>query len=169
MNDELTKAVQKALRLLSYGARSRRGLYEKLKEAGFDDVVCLEAISYAEEQGFVNDEKMAADFAAFAVESKAYGKYRVINELINKGIDRELAESAYSAYVNEREEDGDIDVDLENAVVTLEKRMRQTRVEPDELDEGDIRRLTGYLHRRGFSFGVISRAFAKVKEEAEDD
>jgi SOS response regulatory protein OraA/RecX len=122
-----------------------------------------------EGQGFINDEKMAASLTAYLIESKGYGRYRVIKELTDRGICADLAESAYNAYIDERSsgEDDEFDIDLDNAAAALEKRMRRLRLEPSELDDGDIRRLTGFLHRRGFSFGTISRAFAKVREEHE--
>jgi regulatory protein len=162
-------AQKKALRLLSYGPRSKKGLYQRLRDSGFDHEPAEEAVSSMEGQGFINDEKMAADYVAYAVESKAYGRYRVIQELLSRGIDKALAESAYEGYMDERRgqsyDEDDADPELENAVNTLSKRMRQTGLEPDELDAGDMRRLIGFLHRRGFSFDTIRRAFAKIEEE----
>ncbi|MCL2702941.1 MAG: recombination regulator RecX [Defluviitaleaceae bacterium] len=168
-NETLAEAQRKALRLLSYGPRSKMGLYQKLRDTGFDHGPAEAAVDAMEAQGFVNDEKMAADYVALAIESKAHGRYRIIQELTRRGISKDLAETAYETYVTELAEqsaDGEeADIDLENAVASLEKRMRQTGLEPDELDAGDIRRLTGFLHRRGFSFGTIRRAFSRIQDD----
>jgi regulatory protein len=155
----------KALKLLSYSARSEKGLYQRLRDAGYGNDAAQFAVSCMIEQGFVDDEKMAADYVAFAVERKAFGRYRVVQELVNKGINKDTAESAYESYVEEHAADEDYcGIDLDNAAAALEKRMRQTGLDSDELDEGDMRRLTGYLYRRGFSFEVIRQAFERVKK-----
>jgi regulatory protein len=167
--EQVNEAIIKSLRLLSYGAKSRRKLIQKLMESGFDEDVAEQAVLDMEDRGYIDDAKMAADYVAYAVESKAYGRYRVIQGLTEKGVCRELAENAYNNYIDEHAEltdDGEeVDIDLENAAATLEKRMRQTRLDIDELDEGDIRRLTGYLHRRGFSFNTINKAFNKIRDD----
>jgi len=160
------RALGKALRLLTYGARSKAGLYRKLRDAGHNHEPAEAAIVYCEGQGLINDKKMAASYVAYAVESKRYGKHRVLQELYNRGIDRELAQEAYETYIDENTFDDEGDIDLENAVETLEKRMRQKGLEADDLDFDERRRLTDYLHRRGFSFGTISRAFAEIQEDA---
>ncbi|MCL2407905.1 MAG: recombination regulator RecX [Defluviitaleaceae bacterium] len=168
--DTYNNARKKALQLLSYGPRSRRGLTERLIKAGYTDNDIIEAILIdMEGLGFVNDVKMAADYVAYAVESKGYGRYRILNELDCRGIEKDIAEESYNNYITQREAeaDGEFDrnaVDTENATSALKKRLQQTGLDADELDHADVRRLTAFLHRRGFSFDVISRAFKGIKE-----
>ena len=163
-------ARKKALSLLAYGPRSKEDLYNRLLDKGFPKEDVREALAEMEALGFVNDGRLAADYVAYAIESKAYGQYRIIRDLVSKGIDETLAERAYKNYLQERREQSinneldEEDVDLENAVATLEKRMERTGLDPDDLDHGDIRRLSGYLERRGFSFDVIDKAFERVRQ-----
>lgn len=72
---------------------------------------------------------------------------RIIQELIGKGVDKETAVAAW-------EEEADLNSPDERTLLirTVEKKYAPGT----ELDEKEMRRLYGYLVRRGFQFSSIS-------------
>ena len=138
--DEIEKAHERALNYLSYRPRSvdevRRNLAEKYPEAAVEAV-----IDRLERAGLLNDR----EFARFWVENRDQFKPRseraLRYELRQKGVG-----------------DADIDLALESideadaARRAAEGRVRRYR----NADEETFRkRMTDFLARRGFSYGII--------------
>ena len=166
LNNSFEEAKLKAMRVLSYGSKSKDALYDKLLDADFTNDAAAAAVACMEELGYINDERMALDYVAYAVESKAFGRARIVNDLCRKGISESIAEAAYDKYEQDRRaEPNSFDFELQNAVQILQKRLRQLGLDADDLDYGDYRRLKGFLHRRGFDFDLIDKAFKELKED----
>ena len=87
----LWEAVKKAYDLLSYGDNSKKRLCEKLRQRGFDREIAEEAAEYAERIGAV-DEKRQLRHTVEQLIAKCYGRSRIKQELIKKGISREIIE-----------------------------------------------------------------------------
>ncbi|MDR1705097.1 MAG: RecX family transcriptional regulator [Clostridiales bacterium] len=168
--DELfKKACLRALKVLAYGPRSRSGMVDKLTQAGFSQETACAAAREMESRGYINDYSMAKDYAEQAMERKKHGKSRIVFDLKGKGIDGDTAERAVEDYLLEvRNAGGDgeeYDPELEGAVELLKNRMERQGLDPDDLDFADRNRLYGFLARRGYSSGVISKAFTLLSEE----
>jgi len=138
--DEIEKAHERALNYLSYRPRSlnevRKNLAEKYPEATVDAVV--ERLEHA---GLINDE----EFARFWVENRDRFKPRS-----ERALRYELRQKGVS--------DRDINLALEEldeagaALRAAEDRLRRYR----NADEATFRkRLSDFLARRGFSYGII--------------
>lgn len=162
MSDEFDRARLRALRLIGVKARSVAGLLARLVEDGFSRDAAQSAVFAMEDAGYVDDVKMADDYVAYAAESKGHGRHRIVNDLAQRGVDISVAEAAYARYVNDR----GVDVDLGNAQAALKKRMDQLGLDVHEIERDDMRRLSGYLVRRGFSFDTIRQAFECIYNEA---
>ena len=83
-----------------------------------------------------------------------YGEYRVKHELWKKGISPEIIDELF--------EDMDDDSSAETALDFLRSHYRRDR-EPYK----EKKRLYDALARRGFSYDVITKAFAALGEEDE--
>lgn len=158
-DDQSQRAVVKAYRLLTYGARSRRGLCDKLRQAGFDEITTNAAVARMEYEGYIDDAKYAADFIAYAAETKLQGRRRIVHELRQKGVDRETAENAAEEYFS-----GEDDSETRSAVKLIEGWLRKEGTEAVDLDADDKRRLSAYMARRGFSYSVLGAALEIIKE-----
>lgn len=91
---QLIPAKEKAYRFLDYGDLSRRKLAEKLVQSGFSPDVAEAACNKMEEQGFLDDERLALRWARRFAESKYWGPRRILPELLQRGFSCETAREA---------------------------------------------------------------------------
>ncbi len=135
------KAYAEALRLLSYKARTRRELVDKLAGKGYPDGTIELVLERLAALGLVNDEEYAREWAETAARHKHYGPARIEASLRQRGIDREAAARAVAALLAER---GEAELAADAARKKLGSRGNPT-------DASAVRKLIGYLTRRGFS------------------
>ncbi|MDE6203133.1 MAG: recombination regulator RecX, partial [Lachnospiraceae bacterium] len=99
------RAKMRALNLLKSRSYTSFQLEEKLTMGGYPRQIILEALSYVESFGYINDAQYAADFIAYNTENKR--RNRMFRDLRNKGIPaaviREALENAEGADSNELE------------------------------------------------------------------
>ena len=137
--EERKKACMKAMRLLEHMDRTEKGLTDRLRQAGFSDDAVQYAMDYVKSYGYINDARYARNYIAYRLETKS--KQRILQELGQKGIDREVAMAAWeeTAEIEEPDEKG-----------LLRRTVEKKYPCHTELDEKEMRRLHGYLARRGF-------------------
>ena len=142
--EEYRDARRKAMRLLEHMDRTEKGLREKLRQAGFTSQAVDHALTYVEAYGYIDDERYARTYIAYRMDTKS--RQKIIRELMGKGIDRKTA-------INAWEEEAALNMPDEKEILyrTIEKKYS-----PDtELDEKKMRRLYGYLVRKGFGYSDI--------------
>ncbi len=142
--EEQKKACIKAMRLLEHMDRTEKGLTDRLKQAGFSDAAVQYAMDYVKSYGYINDARYAQNYIAYRLGTKS--RQRILQELGQKGIDRETTLNAW-------EEAAELGEPDEKALL---RRTVEKKYDPDtELDDREMRRLYGYLSRRGFRSGDI--------------
>ena len=142
--EEYRDARRKAMRLLEHMDRTERGLRDKLRQAGFSPLAVDYALAYVESYGYIDDERYARTYIAYRMGTKS--RQKIIQELIGKGIDKETASAAW-------EKEAALNMPDEREIL---RRTVEKKYAPDtELDEKEMRRLQGYLIRRGFSYSDI--------------
>lgn len=149
--EEYRDARRKAMRLLEHMDRTERGLRDKLRQAGFSQLAVDYALSYVESYGYIDDERYARTYIAYRMNTKS--RQKIIQELISKGVDKETVAAAW-------EEEAALNMPDEREILyrTIEKKYC-----PDtELNEKEMRRLQGYLIRRGFSYSDIKSALENM-------
>ncbi len=146
------EAFDHALRLLGQRMQGERELRIKLGRKEYGPKVIDAVVAECRRLGYVDDEKFAAGKASDAAKLKGHGKRRAVQELVAKGVDRSTAESAA--------EEAYADIDpLEAAMALAAKK----QVSLQRLDHpAAVRRLSGFLQRRGFDYDVISRVIEKT-------
>lgn len=155
--EEYRDARRKAMRLLEHVDRTERGLREKLRQAGFSLLAVDYALTYVESYGYIDDERYARTYIAYRMNTKS--RQKIIQELIAKGVDKETASAAW-------EEEAALNMPDEREILyrTVEKKYA-----PDtELDEKEMRRLQGYLIRRGFSHPDIKSVLESMNIRTSD-
>ena len=121
------------------------GIWERYIDAAADNV-----IAYLKEEGFAGDAAYAGAFFKSSRE-KNVSSAMLVRELVNRGVDREVAENA----AKEAERD-----DASACRAALEKKLRTRRAEPGPdgtLCEKDKAALMRFLASRGFDTGLIFR------------
>ena len=145
-------ARDRALAIVSQRQMSRRELGAKLRDKGVDEETAAWCVDWITEHGFIDEEAYAAAIARHYA-AKGYGEGRVRQELMRRGIPRELFDDAFAAMP-----EGDEKLDR-----FIAARLR----DPDDRDE--VRKLSAALYRRGYSGEEIREALRRHKAELYED
>ena len=146
----LNRCRERALRIISARPMSERELFDRLVEKGETEQNAACTVAWLLELHFLND----ADYAAMLVRrcaAKGYGARRARDELYRRKVPKELWDGALEA--------------LPEADETLDRllRARLRGASPDDRDA--MRRASGALLRRGYSWDEIKAAAERLREE----
>lgn len=135
----INKAKEKALRVLSLRAHSKKELRDKIHNSA-DEEVTQEIVNKMEELGLVDDRSFAVSYSNELFNRKLYSINRVKYELSKKGISGDIIEDIMeTAEFDERE----------NIAKIFEKK----KFNKD--DEKQYRRAVAYCQRLGYSWSDI--------------
>ncbi len=141
--EEIVKATESALRLVTHRARTEVELRRRLARNGFSPEAITATIERMHEWRYLDDE----DFARRFVESREGHRPRsasmIRRELVGKGVD---AETAGQVRAEAEIDDESIARDLAHKWLSQHAR---------EAEEVRRRKLIGFLQRRGFGWDVI--------------
>ncbi|MFU1792449.1 regulatory protein RecX [Paenibacillus azoreducens] len=142
--DEKQRAYVQALKYLERKQRTRKELEDRLRQKEFGYAVIEQALQRLEQEGLVNDELYAKQWAEQRISGQRKGRSWVKQELRQKGVDNLLIGEALAEVSREQE--------FESCLIVGRKKWHQTRGEIM-----DRKRKTGaFLMRRGFS-GEMAR------------
>lgn len=151
-------AREKALTLLSARSYTKMGLRRKLMEK-VDATIADDTVERMEELGLLNDEEYARRKAADLYHLKKYGRRRVKDTLVDKGIDRTLASQIAEELEPEENE--------EQLYAILERKY--ARVLDEATDKQDLykrkARVQNGLLRLGYGYDEIGRTVRRYLEE----
>ena len=148
---DLSQAQDYALKLMSYRERSREEIQVRMKRKGFEKDVIEEVLRYLESQKYLDDRRFAEVWAYDRLR-KNYGRWRVILELREKGVNQEIIDEVVKEIYSAVDEIG-MALDLVNR--------KGYNLESTQ-DKGVARRASGFLRRRGFSFSVIREVMGRT-------
>ena len=150
-SEEKRRARKKAMSLLEHMDRTEKALWEKLLQAGFDEEAAQDAISYVKSFGYIDDSRYARTYISGRMETKS--RRKILQELADKGVDRETALQAW------QEEELLSDRDEQEILrSTIRKKYEPGSV----MDEREMRRLIGFLSRRGFQYQDIAHVLDEL-------
>jgi len=172
--DEYQRANAAALRLLTLCDRSKKDLRERLLKKDYPVGVVERVIQRSESMGYLDDERFAVKFAIDVVRRKNAGPAAVRYGLQQKGIERRIIEETVGKVFQENEE-------REAAKRALRKRLaapafmagnkrginpRATgRHQGPEIRKAEIKRLSDFLRRKGFSYDIIKAAIGEIEDD----
>lgn len=149
-----TRAIKRAMHLLEKQDRTKKQLYDKLKQNGYPDECIEKAIDYVENYQYIDDSRYAQNYIRFHQKGKS--RQRLKMDLMKKGITKDLIEQAL--------EEEYVDQEQEQIRALLEKKnFFVCKDEPKE-----VRKIYQFLLRRGFQSSDISyvmREMEKVEVE----
>ena len=145
-------AREKALQLVSRRLMSAKELGKKLREKGFDEETADYCVSWITERGLINEENYAAAIVRHYA-AKGYGEGHIRQELLHRGIPRELRDEALSAMPESTEK--------------LDRFITQRLKDPGDRDA--VRKLSAALFRRGYGREEIRAALARFQTSLEDE
>lgn len=152
---KLVPAKEKAYQYLAYGDLSRKRLYEKLTRFGIEEEVAEAACAKMEEQGFINDERLASSLAERYASSKKWGPRRILQELYQKGIPMDLAKAATE----------ELETDFSESVeFHLSSKYRGR----DLSDRKEVQKVIQGLLRLGFDYDTVRSAIYQRTEDFDE-
>ncbi len=144
--EQRKRAREKALRLLSVRARSRKELHDRLVQAKFGQDAVQWALAELERLGLVDDSGFAKAFGQTRSITRPSGAFLLRQELRQKGLcDADVEKGIQAAYA-EKSERG-------QAFEVASKRKRALASLPEEKAR---KRLNDFLLRRGFNWDLVT-------------
>lgn len=154
IRSDARRAQEKALYLLEYRSHSKKELADKItRTAGRE--AAEHAAQRMEDLGLVDDERYARDLAAKLLQRKRYAARRAEYELLQKGINRELAREIVEELAPEPEE---------SLRILIERKYQRSLS-----DEKGRRRVFAALQRLGYGSKDIRSVLREYIEYENED
>ncbi len=164
---QLLACYDKALATLGARARSAADLRRYLKTKDFTDEQITPTLEKLTALGLLNDLEFARTFArARMVPSRGLGPRRIAAELARKGVARAISDQVLDELAEERAEQDEEAAERGEPIRSAAEEAAAKKIRSLKGLEPEVqkRRLYGFLARRGFSGGEISKAMRLLKE-----
>lgn len=140
-----------ALKIVERSYKTEKEVREKLQSKGYEEKYVESAIEFLKEYKFLNDDYYAEAFIRDKLNSK--GSQRIKQELIRKGISREIVEEKLE-YIDKEDEKN-------KAKELAEKKLRVI-----QKSEKDTYKISGKLYRflisKGYSYDIVKEVVKDV-------
>jgi len=152
------RAYRRACYLLDDRDYSYCMMYQKLMHTYQDKTLCIKVMEQLVQCGAINDKRYAQKFAEYLVERKHYGSYRVRQELLRKGIDKELTELCIQTLEEQS---------LENLPETLAKKYGSMLTDPQDFKTRE--KVIAGMIRLGYDYHSIKNAVEEYFQNLQDE
>jgi len=142
--NEYFEVKKSALRFLSVRSHSSQELYRKLLKKKFSSEIIEKVLSDLLSLGYLNDRKFAEQYFNELV-GKLFGPLKIKNEMIKRGIAKEIIDEVLSDYFNNDEMQKDV----------VEKLLSKKKFPKKITNRNDLQKLYNHLISRGFSSEVV--------------
>ena len=151
LKNVLPKRVKlRAMNLLQKRSYTRMGLRHKLLESRYPDNMVDEALDYVMDYGYLDDSRYAEEYIRCFITSRS--KRRILQELYNKGIDKETLDRVWTEFEAANEP-----VDEEAQIKSL---LFKKHFNYEDADRKEIMKMMNYLYRKGYSADAIKRCIS---------
>jgi regulatory protein len=146
------RAKQQTYRLLAYRSQTSSELRDRLQRRGYTATIIDEVLRQLEADGYIDDRKLAFDWARYRLQSKPLGRRRLAWELQRRGIPSESLEEVLREVYREFDE------------VTLAEQAARKRLGSKALPRSprERQRYARYLLSLGFEADTITAALAAI-------
>ncbi len=150
--DEIVKAVDAAVKLLSFRPRSTQEIRQRLQQKSYESGVIEAAIERLQNLGYLDDRAFARFWIEERNRSKPRGERALRSELRNKGIADALIRELLDEIVDE------------NHAAYQAARPRALRLR-GLTRQAFQQKIGSFLQRRGFSYEAVHQAIDDLKRE----
>jgi len=150
--EELNKAKEYALKLLEYRERSEQEVRNRMGKKKYNEKLIGKTIEFLRDQNLLNDRRFARMWTESCLR-RNYGRWKVQADLNGKGIDKNIIEETLKELYSKVNE-------TQVAINLIQKKWPSLKKENNIL----LRRVSSFLERRGFSFGVITEIIEKIAD-----
>lgn len=141
-------ALSKTTAYINTALKTEKQIRDYIYKKGYSKEVCSFVIAKLKEYNYINDENYAK--AYIETYCKKFGEMKLKNNLIQKGIDKEIIENLLN----------DIETDEEILYNMATKYMKNK----ENIYENHVK-LMRFLAGRGFSFEDINKVVEKIKKD----
>ena len=138
----LKRAKLRAMHLLNDMDRTESQLRTKLLNGDYPADIVDEAIAYVKSFGYINDDSYIRRFIESKRNSKS--KKEIYALLMKKGVDMERVREILSEYYS-----------AEDSLNAIRDLLRKKRYDPKSATDQEMRKIYGYLARKGFGYEDI--------------
>jgi regulatory protein len=177
--DEFQRIYTRALDFLAVRPRSEWEVRDRLRRKGIADEDTTRVLERLRQVGYLDDAAFARYWIGERARSSPRGPRLLQQELRRKRVDSAVIAQALADFETDRQEAAVIaqeetsDMDEETAdpqfteALALAQRKHRTYA---NLDEPTYRRrMSGFLLRRGYSYGLVSKVLKALRADADDD
>lgn len=140
------KAMKRCMDFIAYRPRSSAEIQTRLKQLGVAENIASRVEGRLTELNLVNDAEYARMFVESRVRSRGFGRFRIKQELIQKGIDAAVAEATLDKLYSDEDQQKQL-------AKLLAVAKRKYRNEADERAQNN--KITAFLVRKGFDGSSI--------------
>lgn len=145
------KARAYAFLLLKFRLRSENELLARLKQKGFSEDIAKDTVNFLKEKEFIDDRIFAKGWVSARLK-RPFGLRRIKQELISKGLDKQIIEVSLLQAKKDYSE---------SQIVSQLAQKRFSRLKNIEPLKAKAR-VYGYLLRRGFSPDLVSEIIKQL-------
>lgn len=151
--EEFNKAKFHALNLLSYRQRTEKEIRDSLSRKGFNEESINKAIDFCIEYNYIDDKKFAQSFSRDKVNLNKLGPERIKYELRIKGVDKDIINEVLHVKYDDQ--------------FQMAKDLALKKISSYKNDDrnAQYRKLSGFLQRKGYSYGVISKVLKDILQD----
>lgn len=155
--NEAEKARAYAFLLLKFRLRSENELKARLIQKGFPEELSQGTVNFLKDREFIDDRVFARAWVASRLK-RPFGLRKIRQELIQKGLDRELIEDSFSQLKEHYSE---------SQIVSQLAQQRFSKLKGIQPLKAKAR-VYAYLIRRGFSPDTVGEIMKKLTENNND-
>jgi regulatory protein len=146
------RAKQQAYRLLAYRSQTSSELGDRLQRRGYTAPIIDEVLRQLALDGYIDDRKVALDWARYRLQAKPLGRRRLAWELQKRGVSSELLQEILHAVYSEFDE------------ARLAEQAARKRLGSKELpcSPRERQRYARYLFNLGFDTDTVVAALATI-------
>ena len=160
---EYIAARDAAVKYLSTGLKSVYQLREMLANKEFSNTSTELVVELLISRGYLDDVAYAKSFITHKTRVNNFGRYRIEQELLQKGV---LEKDSRRAFEELAQSDGECQQsEHEIAKKALLKKIRNKNIEQISSDDKELQKLRGFLIRRGFDFSLVDKVLDQVLKE----
>ena len=152
--DQYFRGKDKAMRLLALRPRSRWEVKSALDGIGLIPAIRDGVLLDLKERGFIDDARFASEFVRNQIELKLMGPHRLRFTLKKRGVSASIIDDVLSREVTDSGQEA------------AAWRLVRKKIGEKTPDEGDIRRLSGMLSRKGLDYEIINRVMYKLLQQS---
>jgi regulatory protein len=146
--EEYSKGFNTALRFLSRRLKTESEVRDKLRSSCSEELT-ERILEKLKELGYIDDDYYVSCYIRDRMKFNPMGRFRIKKELDQKGVRKDLVEN--------NTEYNNID-EVPVIMGLLDRKFKK----PDPMDESDLRKIAGYLKRRGFNLDSINKVLKRL-------